>query len=355
MIPLNNPRKEYVGTGLLKVYSFDFKIFNISDLLVQITDDDFNLICRVRGTDSTYIHNITINPKQGGTLVLKNVLHAGYLLTILSANDGPVQLTDLKERTSFGLPELENDLDALIVLSQRKAYLLKRSLKIGDKLSDEETFDTNLDIHSTDTGVQDNRNKVLIVGSDNASFQLGPSYLNLGGEGSGGSNGATWRTGSGAPSDSLGVDDDLYLDTATENVHKRASGTYSIITNIKGSTGATGPAGSNGTNGTNGADGATGATGAKGDKGDTGNTGLTGTTGSTGSTGSNGTNGTNGNTVLNGSGTPGAGTGQNGDFYIDTTNQLLYGPKAAGAWPGSPVSFGQLTTAQIGARAVLGV
>jgi hypothetical protein len=43
-------------------------------------------------------------------------------------------------------------------------------------------------------------------------------------------------------------------------------------------------------------------------------------------------------TLRNGAGTPGAGLGFNGDFYIDTTNYLIYGPKAGGAW-GSGVSL----------------
>jgi hypothetical protein len=45
-----------------------------------------------------------------------------------------------------------------------------------------------------------------------------------------------------------------------------------------------------------------------------------------------GADGADGRTVLNGSGAPGAGLGENGDFYIDTTNDEIYGPKAAGAW-----------------------
>lgn len=48
--------------------------------------------------------------------------------------------------------------------------------------------------------------------------------------------------------------------------------------------------------------------------------------------GSNGTNGTNGNTLLSGAGAPGSGVGVNGDFYINTTNSTIYGPKTAGAW-----------------------
>ncbi|RME97054.1 MAG: hypothetical protein D6773_16300 [Alphaproteobacteria bacterium] len=43
-------------------------------------------------------------------------------------------------------------------------------------------------------------------------------------------------------------------------------------------------------------------------------------------------------TILNGAGAPGASTGSDGDFYIDTTNNNIYGPKASGSW-GSPTSI----------------
>lgn len=46
-----------------------------------------------------------------------------------------------------------------------------------------------------------------------------------------------------------------------------------------------------------------------------------------------GTNGTNGNTILNGTGVPASSLGNNGDFYLDTASEILYGPKAGGAWP----------------------
>lgn len=63
-------------------------------------------------------------------------------------------------------------------------------------------------------------------------------------------------------------------------------------------------------------------------------TGPQGATGATGATGAAGANGTNGSTILNGSGAPSNGLGANGDFYIDTANSRLYGPKTAGSWPG---------------------
>lgn len=48
----------------------------------------------------------------------------------------------------------------------------------------------------------------------------------------------------------------------------------------------------------------------------------------------------NNNTLLNGSGAPAGALGYNGDFYFDTTNYLIYGPKTAGAWGGGTSIIG---------------
>ena len=53
---------------------------------------------------------------------------------------------------------------------------------------------------------------------------------------------------------------------------------------------------------------------------------------------SNGTNGADGLSVLNGTTAPTALEGVDGEFYINTATNELYGPKAAGTWP-SPVSI----------------
>jgi hypothetical protein len=44
-------------------------------------------------------------------------------------------------------------------------------------------------------------------------------------------------------------------------------------------------------------------------------------------------------TILNGSGDPLAGTGNDGDFYINIKTYTLFGPKASGAWPVTGVSL----------------
>lgn len=73
--------------------------------------------------------------------------------------------------------------------------------------------------------------------------------------GGGGGGGSTWRSGSTVPSSGLGIDGDFYLRTSNGDVYQKASGTYSIVANIKGPAGATGLPGADGTDGTDGAPG----------------------------------------------------------------------------------------------------
>lgn len=54
--------------------------------------------------------------------------------------------------------------------------------------------------------------------------------------------------------------------------------------------------------------------------------------GDTGAQGPTGASGTDGRSILNGSGAPLPSLGEDGDFYIDTTNNEIYGPKTSGAW-----------------------
>jgi len=146
-----------------------------------------------------------------------------------------------------------------------------------------------------------------------------------------------WRYGATAPSTALGNIGDFYLNTATGDVHyKSAATTWTLTGNIKGpqgnvgATGATGPAGATGATG---ATGPAGVAGPQGPAGATGATGATGPAGPTGLTGAAGPAGTNGNSVLNGATAPNNNQGANGDFFINTATNTLYGPKANGTWP----------------------
>jgi len=60
--------------------------------------------------------------------------------------------------------------------------------------------------------------------------------------------------------------------------------------------------------------------------------GATGKNGANGTDGKDGINGKDGSTILSGKGSPAAAVGQTGDFYLDLTNNRLYGPKVSAGW-----------------------
>lgn len=94
---------------------------------------------------------------------------------------------------------------------------------------------------------------------------------------------SVWRNGTGAPSNTLGINGDYYLNTTTGSgkgdVYKKAAGVYGIVGNIAGAIGATG---------------ATGAAGAP------------------------------GTITREGAGVPDNAIGVDGDYYINTSNADLY-------------------------------
>ena len=158
-------------------------------------------------------------------------------------------------------------------------------------------------------------------------------------------------SGIGAPTETLGNVGDYYLDLSNSNLYgaKTAQGWGNPISlkgiqgdkGEKGDTGATGQKGDKGDTGATGQKGEkgdTGATGQKGEKGDTGATGQKGEKGDTGATGQKGekgdtgTPGQNGSKIYAGIGTPTINIGAVGDWYIDSQNKRLYGPKETSGW-----------------------
>jgi len=141
--------------------------------------------------------------------------------------------------------------------------------------------------------------------------------------GSPGADGHTILHGAGAPADPLGTDGDFFLDDAALDLYgPKAGGSWPAVgTSLIGADGADGAPGADGLPGADGADG------------------LPGADGADGAPGADGADGADGNTILSGAGTPGAGVGVNGDFYLDTAAWVLYGPKASGTWPESGTSL----------------
>ena len=150
------------------------------------------------------------------------------------------------------------------------------------------------------------------AGVAGAAGPQGPQGIQgpAGANGTNGTNGTAVLNGTTNPAAGTGVNGDFYINTATNTLFgPKANGAWPTGVSLigpQGPIGLTGPQGP---------------------------AGPTGATGLTGAAGTNGTNGTNGTSVLNGIINPVAGTGVNGDFYINTATNTLFGPKANGAWP----------------------
>ena len=137
------------------------------------------------------------------------------------------------------------------------------------------------------------------------------------------------------------------LTSASINGPYTTSNVISVQANLVGATGATGPKGDTGPVGPKGDTGTTGAKGDRGDlgligsigpKGEKGDVGPVGPAGVNGLVGVAGQNGTNGKTVLNGTVDPTT-EGVEGDFYINTHLNTLWGPKMVNGWPATSVSL----------------
>jgi hypothetical protein len=188
----------------------------------------------------------------------------------------------------------------------------------------------------------------------------------VGPQGSTGINGTAVLNGSVAPSNALGVNGDFYINTTTNELFgPKANGTWPGGVSLVGPPGpAGGPAGPQGVAGTNGNSVLNGtvnpnvATGVDGDfyintltneifgpksagvwpqgvslVGPSGLLGAPGPQGPAGAAGPQGVSGANGTSVLNGTVNPVGAIGMDGDFYINTATNELFGPKANGAWP----------------------
>ena len=126
-------------------------------------------------------------------------------------------------------------------------------------------------------------------------------------------------SGTGAPATGLGVNGDFYIDTAASKVYgPKAAGVWGAGVSMIGPQGATG------------AQGPTGAAGAQGPIGSTGPAGAQGPIGSTGATGAAGSKWFG--WYLNVGETPPTGTGVNSDWFLNTRNGDIYGPKQGGSW-----------------------
>jgi hypothetical protein len=172
------------------------------------------------------------------------------------------------------------------------------------------------------------------IGLTGAQGPQGPAGAN----GINGADGKTVLNGTSNPTSLIGNNGDFYINTISNIIFgPKASGQWPVVgvslvgpQGLTGTTGASGPQGQAGATGPTGTQGPIGLTGLAGPQGAIG---LTGPQGPQGPAGANGINGADGKTVLNGTSNPTSLIGNNGDFYINTISNIIFGPKASGQWP----------------------
>jgi len=177
------------------------------------------------------------------------------------------------------------------------------------------------------------------------------------------SGSSTFMAGNNDPAAAIGQNGDFYLNTNSYNLFgPKTAGAWGAGRSLIGPAGAQGPAGIQGPQGIAGpqgpvgpagAAGAQGPQGVAGAQGPAGPQGLQGLQGVQGPAGPQGVAGADGKTVLNGTSDPLASLGANGDFFINTATNKIFGPKAAGSWGAGTSLVGP--TGATGAQGLQGV
>ena len=141
-IPEFNVKEQWLGTGLLTDYTFDFTVHDPTHILIIIQDGFGNEVVRFRGDDVVNLSSFTFDSKNGGGIIsLATALADQYVLTALLAPDAPAQTSQFRGKFSFTLEMLA--LDIIVCQVQRLAYLAARSMKLSD-LDDIDTFNMTL-------------------------------------------------------------------------------------------------------------------------------------------------------------------------------------------------------------------
>lgn len=125
-------------------------------------------------------------------------------------------------------------------LNERKTYQWREVL-VGEEnsglLTNDFIYPNNLTVFGVNySNKRYNFFEVIPITSDNLQEQIGTLPPGL--------PGATWRNGAGVPSNSLGVNNDYYLNDSNSDYYKKISGTYVLQGNLRGLPGV-------GTNGLN--------------------------------------------------------------------------------------------------------
>ena len=167
-------KDQALGTGDTLSYTFDFKIYDPTDLLIWVQDGGGNIVEKVRGDDTSYLASVTFDPLNGGgTVTLAAFLPDTYTMTMMLAPDAPDQPTSFPNKWSFSFEVLEGALDFLASQIQRVAYLAQRAMVLHD-LDDVTAFDPTLPL-----GIGSKPGGIVSVKSDGSGFECVVGTANI--------------------------------------------------------------------------------------------------------------------------------------------------------------------------------
>lgn len=116
---------EYTGNGVTTSFPYTFRVFNKSDLVVQVIDPDENITVLALDTDYTVTG---AGGYTGGNVVLMSPLANGWQISI--SRDLPVtQETDLRNQGKFFAEVHEDAFDKLTMLIQQCFSFLRLALR----------------------------------------------------------------------------------------------------------------------------------------------------------------------------------------------------------------------------------
>ena len=119
----------YSGTGIQTVFTFAFKVFQTSDVLVVLTDPYGNNTTQTLTSQYTVTLNSNQDTSPGGTVTMITAPASGYTVT-LSSQVQELQTTNLTNAGNFYPSAVNNALDYLTILIQQLTLQVDNALQL---------------------------------------------------------------------------------------------------------------------------------------------------------------------------------------------------------------------------------
>lgn len=169
-------RISYTGNGAVSTYSYTFKVFSQSDLLVTVRNTSGVETTLTIATDYTVTG---VGDTGGGTIVLVNASQAwltagklttGYVLTIRRV-PSLVQTTDIRNQGDFYPESHEDTFDQLVMIDQKQQDEIDRSMKLPETVSSAD-FDPTLP-----SGIAGSADKVPVTNATGDGWAAASAWI----------------------------------------------------------------------------------------------------------------------------------------------------------------------------------